>query len=159
MYKRYIYNDPGEIEIPLNGEYNETIELNKDNNMEYIFRVKNNKLIYFFKANETGIFHYGPENPCSDLCALQNGKLHINYYRNITEDKIIEIQIYSFPISDKDIEIESRFLNNGELRSFFSLHKKNTYFIIQTKIDYISYNKIFDGTCKTLVAEYNQDMN
>ena len=42
-------NDPGEIEIPLNGEYNETIELNKDNNMEYIFRVKNNKYIYFFR--------------------------------------------------------------------------------------------------------------
>ena len=117
-------NDPGEIEIPLNGEYNETIELNKDNNMEYIFRVKNNKYIYFFKANETGIFHYGPENPCSDLCALQNGKLHINYYRNITEDKIIEIQIYSFPISDKDIEIGSRLLNNGELRSFTFLQKK-----------------------------------
>ena len=119
----YCNNDPLDIEIILNGEYNKEIILN--NQSEYTLRVNTSEYLYFFEANESGYMHYEMNEPCpSSICVLQKdhssqyNKIHLNYFRNAT-NKNVKIKITS--IKNFPGVIRSKFLINTKVDLLQSL--------------------------------------
>ena len=151
----YCTNDPNETEIILNDSYNKTITLNKNNNIEYVFRIQNKKYTYIFEASEPGYMLYEYNNPCPSLiCSLQLGdeKIHLNYFRNITSDKDITIRITSFQnFPDK---FESLAVSEYKEEILEPLSQKRI-FILEPKVNYITYPKVFDEKTKIYKAEYD----
>ena len=154
-------NDPDMEIIVLNDSYDRTIVLNIDNNKEYVFLIDTKEYIYFFEANETGYIHYKINNPCPSFCVLQmnqpnhNNKLHINYFRNIT-DKEITIKITS--INNFTGSIQSLVAENFNYEKVLSLPPK-LILIAETVVDYVFYFKVFDDNSRLFYAEYNEEMN
>ena len=155
-------NDPGEINIDLTGEFSENITINKNNNTEYVFNIKNKEYIYFFEASERGYLHYKANNPCINLCSLQyvegnDNRMYINYYRNITNDnKEIIIKIYSVP--NLNVDIYSSELK-GDFKTEFKYYLKKTVRINEATIDYITYIQLYDESAKSYIAEYKEEMS
>ena len=155
-------NDPGEKEIYLNGEYNETILLNKDNNLEYIFHINNSDYIYFFENhNGNGYIHYSYNRSCPDLCVVQkNGEFHqnrvyINYYRNASEQNII-ITITS--VKKFNGKINAFKYVNQIINKIEPVNSLKSIYIIESFIDYISFMKTNDATMSVKCAKYNKEM-
>ena len=157
----YCVNDPYEKDIILNEKYDGVITINKNNNTEYIFEINTEEYIYFFKSNKPGFIHYQVGNPCPSLCVLQKympnhkNKVHINIYRNATEEDII-IQIYS--IKNFKGFAESMIFSNKNI--FEDIIELDSKFILISEFteDYIFYLKTFDNTYKAFYAEYDEKM-
>ena len=138
-------NDPDEINIDLTGEYNQTITINKNNNKEYVFYIKNEEYIYFFEASERGYLHYKANDPCINLCAIKyvysnDNEMHINYYRNVTDDnKEIIIKIFSAP--NPKIEIFSSELKYNKEFKYLNVKSVRIY---EATVDYITYIQLYD---------------
>ena len=155
-------NDPDEINIDLIGEYSQNITINKSNNKEYVFYIKNENYIYFFQLSEKRYLHYSANNPCINLCAIKYvqgnyNKIHINYYRNVTDDnKEIFIKIYSAP--NFIGEIYSTELRGGYNYEFKYFTKKFVR-ITEVTVDYITYLQLYDESAKSYISEYKEEMN
>ena len=156
-------NDEGEEDIYLNGEYNDTITLNKDNNKEYIFYINNSEYIYLFQSdNREGYIHYGYNKSCPNkLCSLQYGlpnhknKVHLNYYRNATEDNII-IKITT--IKNYNGIILSMKTKDSIINEISPLMAQKNILIFEPLEDYILYIKSLDNTISIKMAEYSDEV-
>ena len=152
-------NDPLDIEIILNGPYDQEIILN--NQSEYILRVNTSEYLYFLEANESGYMHYEMNEPCpSSICVLQMNhsnkynKLHLNYFRNAT-NKNIKIKITS--IHNFLGVIQSKFLYDNKAELIQALPQK-IVFIVELKVDYIIFPKVFDESTKMYYVEYTKEI-
>ena len=155
-------NDPGEKDIYLNGEYNETIVINNENNMEYIFHINNSDYIYFFESiRGNGYIHYGYNRSCPNLCVVQfdsetqDNKVYLNYYRNATEQNIV-VKISS--IKDFKGKIISRKLVNEQINEIEPIKISKSIYIIESFSDYILYSKSIDNSITLLCTEYKNEM-
>ena len=157
-------NDPNEIKIDLTGEYNNIIIINETNNKEYIFNLKNNKYIYFFKVEgKEGYIHYAYENPCPNLCVIQSpninefDSIYLNYYRNATNENIV-IYISSVEFDYNLISTVSLKYLDDEINYITPLNIKNFFYIFQGYSDYVSYFQTFAKTTKIKCALYEFEM-
>ena len=146
--------------INLNDEYNRTINLNKNNNIEYVFSIQTNEYLYFFEANEPWYIKYSFNNSCpSKICVLQmnsnnhNNKIHINYFRNAEKEIVIKIT----SIKNFNGIIQSLGPQNIIFEDIQAL-PKNKILISEQSVDYIYSFKTFDKSTKMLYAEYNEIM-
>ena len=154
-------NDPDEKEIILDDFYEKEIIINKENNIEYIFKINTKEYIYLFETSEPGYIHYKPHYNCDLLCAFQmdfgdhENKVYLNYYRN-PKDKDIIIKIYS--IKNFQGNIQSMIFDGDSLEKLLQIQQK---FIFISSFDfdenYISYFKTFDESYKVYYSEYNQE--
>ena len=153
-------DDEGEEDIYLNGEYEKNIILNKDNNKEYIFHVNNADYIYFFESdNDNGFIHYGYNISCTKICTLQLNnyydQLHINYYRNATNDNI-NIKVSSRKVND--VIIRSIKSKDTQINDISPISKTKNIIIFEGYIDYILYTKALDNSIEIKLGEYNAEM-
>ena len=155
-------NDPGETDIYLNGEYNETIVINNENNMEYIFHINNSENIYFFESiRGNGYIHYGYNKSCPNLCVVQfgsefhNNKVYINYYRNASEQNIV-VKISS--IKDFKGKINSIKAVDEQINTIDPIKLSKSIYIFESFQDYILYVNSIDNKISILCTEYNQEM-
>ena len=155
-------NDPGEIDIYLNGEYNDTIILNKDNNLEYIFHINNTDYIYFFESdNGTGYIHYGYNSSCPNFCVVQKdgdfhkNKVHLNYNRNASDQNIIIIITSMIGYEGK---ITSYKYVNETSSTIEPINSSKSIYIIESFFDYVSFMKVFDDTMSVKCAIYSKEM-
>ena len=155
-------NDPGEKDIYLNGEYEETIILNKDNNLEYIFHINNTDYIYFFESeNGNGYIHYGYNKSCPNLCIVQKdgethrNKVYLNYYRNASEQNIV-VKITS--VKDYKGKINTMKTVNEIMSTIEPVKATKSILVFESFFDYILYIKAFDKTISLKCGEYNKEM-
>jgi hypothetical protein len=149
-------NDPDTVQIELNGKTNETITITKEK--KYIYKIKTNEYLYFFKTNVPGVMHYDYNNPCpSNLCVLQKdvpnheNEVYININKKATQDIILTIEsVNNFKgyILSTTEEIK-RIQSNPEKLILISEAKDD---------DFIYFFRAFDDTTKAVYAEYNTDM-
>ena len=157
----YCISNPDIVDIPLTGEYDKTITIDKENNTQYVLRVETDEYLYLFEASAAGFMHYEFNNPCpSYICALQKGmnnhdnKLYLNYFKNVTNEDV-EIKITSvknFPgliqsLVETTFEHQAVYTNPGKLILF-----------AETTVDYINYFRTFDSSSKIFCAEYTKEM-
>ena len=160
----YIPNEEDEENIYLNGEYNNEMNLNKDNNNKrYIFHLNNSEYIYFFETdNIDGYIHYGEEIPCPNLCVIQYNQsnheniIYINYYKNATEQNI-NIKISS--IKNFDGEIKSIKSNDLKIDSIIPIISLKSILIFESYYDYILYLKSIDNSISIKCAVYTKEMS
>ena len=155
-------NDPNTKEITLNGEYNETIIINKENNYEYVFTINNSDYIYMFLATEPGFMQYAVNNPCpSHICVLQkdvpNHKniLYINYFRDIGDKNVIIkiIPMKGFP------GIMQSFVASNLVTQGIQTFPQMVILIAETKVDYVFYFKSFDDGANKVYAELPKNIS
>ena len=156
-------NDEGEEDIYLNGEYERTITLNKQNNKEYIFYVNNSDYTYFFQSeNGEGYIHYGYNISCPKICALKyggfshNNKVHLNYYRNASESNFV-IKISS--IKNFKGTINSIKTQNYIMSDISPIKSSKNIILFEGLVDYILYIKSLDNTVAIEMAEYKNEMS
>ena len=157
-------NDAGETDIYLNGEYNDTIILNNENNMEYIFHINNSEYTYFFEsAKGNGYIHYTYNYSCPNLCIVQYdsetdmhyNKVYLNYYRNATEQNIV-IKIYS--IKDFNGKIFSIKAVDDIFSTIDPIKESKSIYIFESFSNYISYISTIDNKASILYTEYKSEM-
>ena len=159
-------NDPGEVDIYLEGKYDNVITLNKNNNKEYIFNINNNKYIYFFRVEgDEGYIHYDFDRPCPNLCVVsksfnsieENNIIHLNYFRNATNQTIV-IHISSVEINPNSISSLSLKYYNQEINNMKPLGFSNFLYIFQGYNDYISFFETDAKNTKIKCAIYESIM-
>ena len=147
-------------EINLEGEYNNRIILNNSNHKEYIFHLNNSKYIYFFKVEgNEGYIHYDLDKPCPNLCVIQKPNIinyttiYLNLYQNVTNQTII-VYISSFIIDTNITSSISLKYYNETINTIKPLTFKNSFYIIEGNINYISYFEIYAKNTKIKYTIY-----
>ena len=154
----YCTNDPDTIEITLNGKYDKTIIINKENNTKYILKIDTEEYLYFFQSNESGFMYYELDNACPSLvCVLQkdvpnhNNKIILNPLKEVG-DKEITIKITSIK------NFKGYILSTISQVQMIQQNPEKLILISEPNSDYIYYFRAFDNSTKILFKEYDEDM-